>query len=157
MSRTFLFETPVRAGWIDYNGHMRDSCFALIFSLAVDAMQEEVGFDAAYRQRTGCTIYALESHIYFLREVKDGAVVRVETRIVGCDARRFHLHMCMYEGSEPVAVGEFMELHVAQRPQPRAAPIPAEILAQLDAAQLDHEEAAAITHRARKIEMRRRR
>lgn len=86
MSRVFHFETEIIEAWIDYNGHMRDSYFGLVFSLAVDAVQDEIGFDEAYRKATGCTIYLLEDHKFFLKEVKLGATVRVETRVLGCDA-----------------------------------------------------------------------
>ncbi|MCB1357273.1 MAG: thioesterase family protein [Maritimibacter sp.] len=129
----FRFETKIQPDWIDYNGHMRDSYFHLVFSLAVDALQDEVGFDAAYREATGCTIYLLESHAYYLREVKAGARVTVETGVLAVDAKRFHLYMEMFEGGERVAVGEFMELHVAQAPEPHATPMPGEIHARLDA------------------------
>ncbi|WP_428400351.1 hypothetical protein [Mameliella sp.] len=36
---------------------MRDSSYGLVFSLAVDVFQDEVGFDETYRRTTGCTIY----------------------------------------------------------------------------------------------------
>ena len=130
----FHYQTTVRPEWIDYNGHMQDAFYGLIFSYAVDALQDEVGFDAAYRARTGCSIYLIEDHKYYLREVKEGAEVRVETRVLGCDEKRFHLHMTMYERGTPVAVGEFMEMHVNQHPKPYGAPMPDEILHKLRAA-----------------------
>ncbi len=152
MSRVFHFETRVRPDWIDYNGHMRDSYFGLVFSLAVDALQDNVGFDAAYRQATGNTIYLLEDHKLYLREVKQGARVRVETRVLGCDTKRFHLYMQMFDDAEALAsVGEFMELHVAQHPEPRAAAMPAQIQARLQAAIPSAAEVAQLEHRARAI------
>jgi acyl-CoA thioester hydrolase len=66
---SFVFETRVLMEWIDYNGHMRDSYYGLVFSLAVDALQDEVGLDAEYRERTGCTIYLIEDHKVYLKEV----------------------------------------------------------------------------------------
>ncbi len=149
MARAFQFETAIQPDWIDYNGHMRDAYFGLVFSLAVDAMQDEVGFDEAYRKRTGCTIYLLEDHKYFLREVKLNERVRVESFVVNCDAKRFHLHMRMYAGGELASVGEFMELHVSQTPTPRAAPMPDAILVTLQAAKLSNAEVAALSHRPR--------
>ena len=141
----FHFETEVPRDWIDYNGHMRDSNFQLVFSLAVDALQDEVGFDAAYRAETGCTIYLLESHITYLREVRAGQLVAIETHVLGVDGKRFHLHMSMREADETVAVGEFMELHVRQSPEPHAAPMPPRIAARLRA----HLTTADLPHRAR--------
>ncbi|WP_291734155.1 thioesterase family protein [Leisingera sp. F5] len=149
----YSFETSVLPEWIDYNGHMRDSYYGLVFSLAVDAFQDEVGFDEAYRRRTGCTIYLLEDHKFFLREVKEGARVRVETRIVGCDSKRFHLHMQMFNGTALASVGEFMELHVCQHPQPHAMPMPEEILQKLEAARLSESEAANLPRRSRGLSL----
>lgn len=155
MSHIFTFETTILPDWIDYNGHMRDSYFGLVFSLAVDALQDEVGVDEAYRTATGCTIYLLEEHKVFLREVKQGARVRVETRVLGCDAKRFHLYMQMFDGDALASVGEFMELHVSQRPEPRAAPMPPEIQARLAAAIPSDGDLATLPHRSRVIGLKR--
>ncbi|MFY2822469.1 thioesterase family protein [Ruegeria sp. MALMAid1280] len=147
----FTFETTVKPEWIDYNGHMQDAYYGLVFSHAVDAMQDEVGFDAEYRARTGCTIYLLEDHKYYLREVKEDDHLRVETRILDCDEKRFHLHMQMLNGDDLAAVGEFMELHVRQKPSSQAAPIPDEILQRLQAATLPSGDAAELKHRSRSM------
>ncbi|WP_299950259.1 hypothetical protein [uncultured Ruegeria sp.] len=56
----FTFETTVKREWIDYNGNMQGAYYGLVFSYAIDAMQDDVGFDAEYPTRTGCTIYPLE-------------------------------------------------------------------------------------------------
>lgn len=144
----FTFETRILPDWIDYNGHMRDAFYGLVYSLAVDALQDEVGFDAAYRDATGCTIYLLEGHTFFLREVKEGATVTVEGRVIGLDAKRFHLHMTMLEGGETVSVGEFMEAHVQQHPSPKVVPMPEEIHARMEQARQDP---SLLDHRARKM------
>ncbi|MEM9320175.1 MAG: thioesterase family protein [Pseudomonadota bacterium] len=128
---SYVFHCTVQPDWIDYNGHMRDAYYGLVFSLAVDAFQDEVGFDAAYRAATGCTIYLLEDHKYFLAEVKNGAELKVETRLIGVRPNRFLLQSCLSSGGVASSVGEFLELHVQQRPEPHAAAIPDEILARL--------------------------
>jgi acyl-CoA thioester hydrolase len=133
----FTFETTIRPDWIDYNGHMQDAFYGLVFSYAVDALQDEVGFDAAYRAATGCTVYLLESHVFFLREVRRGALVTVDTCVIGLDDKRFHLHATMREAGATVAVGEFMEAHVRQRPAPKVVPMPEEVHARLHAALQD--------------------
>ena len=147
----FCHRATVLPEWIDYNGHMQDAYYGLVFSHSADAFQDEVGFDAAYRKATGCTIYLLEDHKHFLREVKEGEAVLVETRVLACDAKRFHLHMQMLCGEEVAAVAEMMELHVRQDSQPRAAPIPQEILARLEAAVLSEGEIHGLRWRAREI------
>ena len=100
---------------------------------------------------TGNANYLLEDHKFFLREVKEGEAVLVETRVLACDAKRFHLHMQMLRGEDVAAVAEMMELHVRQDPQPQAAPIPQEILARLKAAVLYEGEIRSLRWRARGI------
>ena len=38
----FLYQTQVLPDWIDYNGHMQDAFYGLVFSYAVDAFQDWV-------------------------------------------------------------------------------------------------------------------
>ncbi|WP_432448431.1 thioesterase family protein [Aliiroseovarius marinus] len=149
MSETFIYETTVISDWIDYNGHMQDAYYGLIFSYAVDAVQDAIGFDAAYRQRTGCTIYLLEDHKYFLKEVKLGAELRVETVVLDSDEKRFHLHLTMQHDGTPVAISETMELHVNQNPEPRAAAMPPEIAERLASARVPNPD--AFDRRSRKM------
>ncbi len=44
-----IYATAVLPEWIDYNGHLRDAYYALIVSLATDALMDRIGLDAAYR------------------------------------------------------------------------------------------------------------
>lgn len=153
MSETFVYETTVISDWIDYNGHMQDAYYGLIFSYAVDAVQDAIGFDAAYRKRTGCTIYLLEDHKYFLKEVKLGAALRVETVVLDSDDKRFHLHLTMLHDGTPVAISETMELHVNQHPTPHAEVMPTEIAERLAAAQVADPD--ALKTRSRRMSLKR--
>ena len=112
-----IFETPILPEWIDYNGHLRDAYYVLIVSLATDALMDRVGLDAAYRQRTHCTLYTVEMHIQYLHEVKRTDTAAVTMRILGADAKRLHAAFELARaGSGPVAaVAELMLLHVRQQ------------------------------------------
>jgi len=48
-----IHESAVLPEWIDYNGHLRDAYYGLIFSESIDSLMDRVGLDAAYRARTG--------------------------------------------------------------------------------------------------------
>lgn len=152
----FLYETTVQPDWIDYNGHMRDAFYGLVFSFAVDGVQDAVGLDEAYRTATNCTIYLLEHHCFYLSEVKLGAPLRVESRVIGCDAKRFHLHQTMLSEGRVSSVCEFMELHVSQDGTPHAAEMPDAIQARLRDALLSDAEIEALPHRSRPIGLRKR-
>ena len=153
----FTFSQTILPEWIDENSHMRDAYFGLIFSMAGEAMQFEIGFDRAYRQSTGCTLYLLEDHKFFLREVLVGTQVRVETVVLDHDEKRFLLHLSMFRDADPVATCEFMELHVNTVPKPKAAAIPADIQDRLQAACLSEDDAAQLRQRSRGIALKRQR
>ena len=108
------YHDVVRAEWVDYNGHLRDAFYMLIFSFATDALIDQIGLGDAVRKARGRSIYTLEAHINYLHEIKEGAKVRVEMRVLAHDAKRMHLYLEMFagDGDEPVAAGEQMLLHV---------------------------------------------
>ena len=116
------YRDTVRAEWVDYNGHLRDAFYMLIFSFATDALIDLIGLPDGVRKARGRSIYTLEAHINYLHEIKEGTPVRVDMRVLGHDAKRLHLYLEMFAGegdgdrdadvSEPVAAGEQMLLHV---------------------------------------------
>ena len=143
MSGVGIYRTPVAPEWIDYNGHLRDAYYSLIVSLATDALMDRVRLDEAYRARTLCTLYTLEMHMHFLREVKKTDVVDVVVRILGTDRKRIHAAFDMRCGRypDPVATAEIMLLHVHQGDEPKAQAFPPEVIEAL--ARVAEEDAAA--------------
>jgi acyl-CoA thioester hydrolase len=135
-----IFETRVLPEWIDYNGHLRDAYYCLIVSLATDALMDQVGLDAAYRTRTGCTLYTLEMHLHYLHEILESDTVAVSVRVEGADSKRIHATFEMRRTADPAvaASAEVMLLHVQQsRDKVAAARFPPEVsaaLAELQAA-----------------------
>ncbi len=129
MPAAVIFATPVQADWIDYNGHLRDAYYGLIFSLATDALMERLGMDAAYRERTRCTLYTLETHAHYLLEVGRDDRVSVAAGILASDARRIHLAMALLceRRVTPAATAECMLLHVHQGEPAAAQPFPPQV------------------------------
>ena len=145
----FEYTTTVKPEWIDYNGHMQDAFYGLVFSYAVDAFQDWVGFDAAYRTETDCTIYLVEEHKYFLREVKETDPLTVQISVLGVAEKLFHLHCVMQSDGHDVAISELMEMHVCQKPTPKGAPIPHDIVARLNELITSDTKKSQIARRAR--------
>jgi acyl-CoA thioester hydrolase len=116
MSSLSLYRTSIAPEWVDYNGHLRDAYYGLIISLASDVLMDRLGLDAAYRERTRCTLYTVEAHIHFLREVKQTDVVEVSVRILAADVKRIHagFEVRCERCPGPAAAAEFMLLHVHQ-------------------------------------------
>ena len=130
-----IYRDTVRAEWVDYNGHLRDAFYMLIYSLATDAFMDRIGLDDAGRRARQRTLYTLEAHIAYLREIKEGAAVRVETRVIAHDKKRVHLYMEMFEddAAEPVSACEQMMLHIDSSGTPKSASFDEDIAARIAA------------------------
>jgi acyl-CoA thioester hydrolase len=124
MPALITYKTPVRADWVDYNGHLRDAFYLLIFSFATDAFMDRIGLASADRDASGHSLFTLEAHINFLHEVKLGEPVEVHTQIIGHDRKRVQLYHGLYkaDGNVELAASEQMLLHVDLAAGPKSAP-----------------------------------
>ncbi len=131
MAGTTIYRSAVATEWIDYNGHLRDAYYVLILSLATDGLMDHLGLDAAYRERTRCTLFSLEMHMHWLREVKDSDLMEVDAHLLAADAKRLHvgfdIRVVGRQGA--AATAEFVLLHYRQGENPGAATFPPEIVA----------------------------
>ncbi|UNS98330.1 thioesterase family protein [Streptomyces tubbatahanensis] len=146
-----LFRQTVRAEWIDYNGHMSEAFYVLVFGHATDTMMDAVGLDPAYRESSGCSLYTVEAHVRYLKEVPEGTPLAVRTRILGVDGKKLRFAHEMYageaadgreegqdpagqdEGAEAVATIELFALHVgAQGSAPFPEPVRERLTALLE-------------------------
>ncbi len=153
-----LYATPVQPEWVDYNGHLRDAFYVLIASLATDALMERIGLDAAYRKRTGGTLYTLELHVHYLHEVKAADEVSVQLRVIAFDAKRLQLLLELHRVAAPMlcAAVELLLLHVEQSGSGvRSAPLPAASAAALAGLQAAGASLPQEAPASRRIELRR--
>jgi len=153
-----LYATPVRAEWVDYNGHLRDAFYVLIASLATDALMDQVGLDAAYRARSGGTLYTLELHVHYLREIKGAEQVSVELRVLAVDAKRLLILLELRRASDAqlCAAVELLLLHVVQDASGvHGATLPEAVGAALAALQSRTETLPDEAPSSRRIELRR--
>ena len=109
------YRSEVLPEWVDYNGHLRDAYYLLLFSLATDALMDQLGLDEAGRAATGHSLYTLECHLNFVHEVKLGQQVEVRTQILGHDTKRLHLNHSLHPSGEAslLAASEQLLLNVA--------------------------------------------
>jgi acyl-CoA thioester hydrolase len=128
-----IHRTPLDPAWIDYNGHLRDAYYGLIVSYATDALMDRLGLDAAYRSASACTLYTLEMHLAFLKEVKQDGIVVTGVRLLDADSKRLHaaFELCCEGQAEPAAGAELVLLHVHQGDTVRAQPFPAAVAARV--------------------------
>lgn len=131
-----VYRDSVRAEWVDYNGHLRDAFYMLIYSYATDALLDAIGLDEVQRNARKRSMYTLEAHLNYLREIKEGERVRVDVRVLEHDAKRVRVYLEMFAdvGDEPVSASEQLLLHV-DRSGPRAAAFDPDVLARVAALQ----------------------
>jgi acyl-CoA thioester hydrolase len=110
-----LHATTVRAEWVDYNDHLSEWAYLLIFGDNADAFFRYIGVDEAYRAN-GYSLYTAETYLRHVREVKLGQQLRLTLRVLGHDAKRVHvLHEMFAPGVGCAATAEQMLLHVCTR------------------------------------------
>jgi acyl-CoA thioester hydrolase len=121
-----VFRTPVLPEWIDYNGHMNVAYYVLVFDKATDALFDRLGIGEAYRRATDRTVYALEAHVTWQRELKEGEPIAIASLLVGADEKRLRLFHRMIRERDGMlaATNELLLLHVDLAAGPRSAPFP---------------------------------
>jgi len=153
-----VYRAKIEPDWIDFNGHLRDAYYVLAASYALDEVMDHLGLDAAYRERTHCTLYTLELHLHYLHEVKDSDDLSVISSILDFDRKRIQIG-CRFLCSRlagPVATAEVMLLHVHQGHKPTAASFPEDVSAKLEALKVAPAAREAFGPGSRKIELKRR-
>lgn len=135
MCGLFILADRVRPEWVDYNGHMGDFAYGIVFSNAATAYMERLGLDAHYRAAQDATLYTLDSRIGYLSECHEGAALSVELVVLAADAKRMHILMRLTDAAgAALALCEQVLMHVSRAGRiPRAAPLPAHVQLRLDA------------------------
>ncbi|KAF1012292.1 MAG: L-carnitine dehydrogenase [Pseudomonas fluorescens] len=126
------YTTKILPEWVDYNGHLRDAFYLLIFSYATDALMDTLGLDSENREASGHSLFTLELHLNYLHEVKLGAEVEVHTQLIAHDRKRLHLYHSLHGVGEEreLAGNEQMLLHV-DLAGPSSAPFSAAVAEKL--------------------------
>jgi len=134
-----VYREAVLPEWIDYNGHMNVAYYVLAFDHATDAMYDHLGLDRAYRERTGCSTFAVEMNVSYVREVHEGDPLAFATWILGVDDKRLHYYHEMYHGAEGwlAATCELLSLHIDMARR-RTAPFSEDIRTRLEAVRAAH-------------------
>ena len=92
-----VFEGLVTPDWIDYNGHMNDACYVVVFSKAIDEFMRRIGLDDVFRAEHQVSIYTLQSMVHYLQEVSEGEPLRIEVQLLEKDRKR-----CSESATDPI-------------------------------------------------------
>jgi len=104
----------VKPEWIDYNGHMNVAYYLLAFDLSGDELWHEFGITDEYVRITNKSTFAVECHITYQRELKEGEFYCITSQVLAYDEKRIHFFQRMYHAEERylAATVEWMNLHV---------------------------------------------
>lgn len=125
-----LHRTRVKEEWVDYNGHLSEWAYLLVFGDNSDAFFRFIGVNDAYRAG-GRSLYTAETHLRHVGEAKLREGLTLTLQVLGFDAKRLHLLHQMYRGTECAATAEQLLLHVDRRAG-RVVPFSAQLAARLE-------------------------
>jgi carnitine 3-dehydrogenase len=130
--------TPVLPEWTDYNGHMSESCYLLVFGDSADAFFRYVGVDEAYRD-AGHSLFTAQTMLHHLREAHQDDQLTLELRVLDHDERRVHVYHEMYgDGRMLLAAAEQLLVHVDTL-RGGSTPMPDDLLAHVRAVRAAHQ------------------
>lgn len=105
-------DRTVPSSWTDYNGHMNDSRYSEVFSVASDEVMQTIGANAAYIDG-GMSYFTVDMHISYSKECLHGDAITVETRIANGRGKKLELeHAMRNEQGELVASCDQLLIHV---------------------------------------------
>jgi acyl-CoA thioester hydrolase len=124
--------------WIDRNGHLNLAYYIVIFDQATDALFDALGIGSRFTDITGTSLFIVETHTTYERELKLGEQVSVNATLIGADAKRLHFtHEMFRTDGTRAASHELMAVHVDMATR-RSAPFSEATQARLSAAVAAH-------------------
>lgn len=106
------YRTTVRDEWIDYNGHLSEAYYVLVFGFATDATMDQLGMGADYRATALSSVFTVEVHVRYLDQVGPGSELTVRTTVIGGGGKRLRLWHELSSEGRLRATEEVMALHV---------------------------------------------
>lgn len=124
ISRKLLTDFVVTSELIDFNRHLSDIGYHTLFSKSEVTFFEKIEVNDEYRAESRCTVYTVESHATFLKEVLEGDRITISFQILDLSNKAAHLLMELQNSAGQVcAYHECMLLHVKKMPEgPRPYP-----------------------------------
>ena len=136
-----LWEGEVLPAWVDANRHMSDGFYAVAFGEASWRIQDHLGLHEGYRERTGGTLYSVEAHLTWARELALGQRLHIESLVLGVDAKRVRVFHRLFatDAGYAAATMDVMMLHVVQGEDGvRTRPFPEDIVRFIAQVAADH-------------------
>jgi acyl-CoA thioester hydrolase len=107
-----VWREPVQEAWIDYNGHLSEPYYVLVFGHATDNVMDAVGIDPDYREANDASLYTVEAHVRYLDEVSAGADLEVRSTVIGATGKLLWIWHEMWVDGRLRATEEILGVHV---------------------------------------------
>ena len=132
------FHGKVKEDWLDFNGHMNVAYYTRAVDDATDLWWTRIGVGPEYVKAHGRSVFAVESHVVYKRELRLDDPIHVTVRLLGYDEKRIHLFFELYKSGPDTsgpeylsATQELMAVHVDMTKR-AAVPFPKEVLGRLE-------------------------
>jgi acyl-CoA thioester hydrolase len=107
-----VWAEDVRPEWIDYNGHLSEAYYVLVFGHATDAFMVHLGMTPTYLQQTATSLFTLEAHVRYLDQIPPDASLEVRSAVIGVTGKLIWLWHEMYCEGRLRASEEVLMVHV---------------------------------------------
>lgn len=125
-SPSVIWREQVQDAWIDYNGHLSEPYYVLVFGHATDAAMDEVGLGPEYRAANDASLYTVEAHVRYLDEVAAGSELEVRSSVIGATHKVLWIWHELWVEERLRATEEVLGVHVRQG---SSAALPADVTA----------------------------
>ncbi len=151
-----FLEAAIKKEWTDYNGHMNVAYYMILFDLALTNFLESLDLGLNYVREAEKSIFALENHVTYQHELKQGDPVCVHFQMLDVNSKFIHYFMRLFHKDMPVisATMEQISLHVNMKTR-MPARFQKEKLNELLAVLKDHEKFEKPSEMGRSIAIRR--
>lgn len=126
--RLVRWREPVQPEWIDYNGHLSEAYYVLVFGHATDAVMAAVGLGEEYRGASGASLFTVEAHVRYLDQVAGSDALDVRSSVIGAGTKTLHVWHELWVDGRLRATEEVLGVHV-DLASGRATALPAEVTA----------------------------
>ena len=108
-----VWREPVQDAWIDYNGHLSEPYYVLVFGHATDTVMDAVGLGPDYRSANDASLYTVEAHVRYLDEVSAGNELEVRSTVIGATHKLLWIWHELWVEGRLRATEEVLGVHVA--------------------------------------------
>ena len=124
----------VQKEWTDYNDHMNVAYYMYSFDQAIDHAFSYLGCGETYARKKNIGQFAVQSHIFYLAELRAGEEMDFTLQMLGFGPGKIHFFVAMHNGQSGKlsATLEQLALNVDLKLR-KSAPYSEEIYARIDA------------------------